>query len=75
MITMVRGSGIGVPVVTRAKLVESVVTSWVDARVASAGAAVRPTSNGPGVYVPLMSTTKAFAVSAMMETPVATKLP
>jgi hypothetical protein len=63
MITMVTGCGIGVPVVTRAKLDEIEVPFWVSARVASAGAAVRPTNNGPGVYVLVMSTTKAFAVS------------
>ena len=70
MITMVTGAGIGVPVVTRPKLAEIVVPFCVNTRAASTGAAVRPSNDGPGAYVPVMSSTGAFVVSAVMEPPV-----
>jgi len=43
--------------------------------VASAGVAVSPGNDDPGVYVPVKSTTRPLAVSCCMEPPLATKVP
>ena len=54
MVTKVPGSGTAV-VVARVQLAEIEAPFFVNDMAAWAGDAVRPTSNGPGVYVPVKS--------------------
>jgi len=71
MVKIVAGSGI----IARVKLAEIEEPLCVYAKVAWAGVAVAPGNAGPGMYVPVMSTTRAFVVSCCMVPPVATKDP
>jgi len=71
VVTKVPGSGIA----TSVQLAEVESPLCVNAMVAWACVAVRPTNAGPGVYVPVRSTNNPVAVSASTEPPVAINSP
>ena len=74
MVTKVPGSGTGV-LVARVQLAEIEVPFCVNDMAAWAGDGVRPSSNGPGVYVPVKSSPRWVGVTVTMSPPVASNVP